>query len=71
MITFYAFKTIFEGGVGETKDLRVQWALEETGLPYHVHGLDQIAGELRIGSCINELRIPEELCRYLFSLWQK
>ena len=32
MITLYCFKTIFEGGVGETKDLRAQWALEEMGL---------------------------------------
>jgi glutathione S-transferase len=47
MITLYGFKTIFEGGVGETKDLRAQWALEETGLPYRVHGLDQIAGDLQ------------------------
>jgi glutathione S-transferase len=46
MITLYAFKTIFEGGVGETKDLRAQWALEEAGLPYRVHALDQIAGDL-------------------------
>jgi glutathione S-transferase len=47
MITLYAFKTIFEGGAGETKDLRVQWALEETGLAYRVHALDQIAGDLQ------------------------
>lgn len=47
MITLYGFKSIFEGGVGETKDLRVQWALEETGLPYRVHGLDQLAGDLQ------------------------
>lgn len=47
MITLYAFKTIFEGGVGETKDLRAQWALEETGLPYRVHALDQVAGDLQ------------------------
>ncbi len=46
MITLYAFKTIFEGGVGETKDLRAQWALEETGLPYRVHALDHSGGEL-------------------------
>jgi glutathione S-transferase len=46
MITLYAFKTIFEGGVGETKDLRAQWALEETSLPYRVHALDQLAGDL-------------------------
>lgn len=46
MITLYGFRTIFEGGVGETKDLRAQWVLEETGLPYRVHGLDQVAGDL-------------------------
>jgi glutathione S-transferase len=46
MITLYGFKGIFEGGIGETKDLRAQWALEETGLPYRVHALDQTAGEL-------------------------
>ena len=46
MITLYGFKAIFPEGIGETKDLRVQWALEETGLPYRVHGLDQTAGEL-------------------------
>lgn len=46
MITLYGFKTIFPEGVGETKDLRAQWALEEVGLPYRVHGLDHTAGEL-------------------------
>ena len=46
MITLYGFRTIFPGGVGETKDLRAQWALEETGLPYRVHALDHAGGEL-------------------------
>jgi glutathione S-transferase len=46
MITLYGFANIFEGGVGETKDMRAQWALEEIGLPYRVHALDQAAGEL-------------------------
>ncbi len=46
MITLYGFRTIFPGGHGETKDLRAQWALEEIGLPYRVHALDQTAGEL-------------------------
>jgi glutathione S-transferase len=46
MITLYGFANIFEGGVGETKDLRAQWALEELGLPYRVHALDQRGGEL-------------------------
>ena len=46
MITLYGFGNIFPGGVGETKDLRAQWALEETGLPYRVHALDHGSGEL-------------------------
>ncbi len=46
MITLYAFGNIFPEGRGETKDLRAQWALEETGLPYRVHALDHTGGEL-------------------------
>ena len=46
MITLYGIGDIFEGGHGETKDLRVQWALEELGLPYRFHALDQTAGDL-------------------------
>ena len=46
MITLYGFGRIFPAGVGETKDLRAQWALEETGLPYRVHALDHTAGDL-------------------------
>ncbi len=46
MITLYGFGRIFPEGVGETKDLRAQWALEETGLPYRVHALDHTAGDL-------------------------
>jgi len=46
MITLYGFGNIFPGGEGETKDLRAQWALEETGLPYRVHALDHSGGEL-------------------------
>jgi len=46
MITLYGFGNIFAGGVGETKDLRAQWALEEVGLPYRVHALDHSGGEL-------------------------
>jgi glutathione S-transferase len=45
MITLYGFGTIFPDGIGETKDLRAQWALEETGLPYRVHAIDHNAGE--------------------------
>jgi glutathione S-transferase len=46
MLTLYGFGHIFPEGRGETKDLRAQWALEETGLPYRVHALDHTGGEL-------------------------
>ena len=46
MITLYAFGRVHPGMVGEARDLRAQWALEETGLAYRVHALDYIAGEL-------------------------
>ena len=46
MITLYGFGNIFAEGVGETRDLRAQWALEELGLPYRVHALDHAGGEL-------------------------
>jgi glutathione S-transferase len=46
MITLYGFGNIFPEGRGETKDLRAQWVLEETGLPYRVHALDHSGGEL-------------------------
>ncbi|MBN8553746.1 MAG: glutathione S-transferase family protein [Caulobacterales bacterium] len=45
MITLHAFANMFPGGVGETKDLRIQWALEEIGLPYEVAALDYLGGE--------------------------
>ena len=32
---------------GLTRDLRVQWALEELGLPYRVRGVDHSAGETK------------------------
>lgn len=46
MITLHGFGRIFPEGIGETKDLRAQWALEEIGLPYRVHALDHTAGDL-------------------------
>ena len=46
MITLYGFGNIFPEGRGETKDLRVQWALKEIGLPYRFHALDHGAGDL-------------------------
>lgn len=46
MITLYAFGRVYPGMIGKGRDLRAQWALEESGLPYRVHALDFIAGEL-------------------------
>src|SRR5665213_887508 len=45
MITVYDFKRVKDPVIGETRDLRALWALEETWLPYLVHGLDYIEGE--------------------------
>jgi|HubBroStandDraft_3_1064219.scaffolds.fasta_scaffold365511_1 glutathione S-transferase len=45
MITVYGFNRVRELVIGETRDLRALWALEETGLPYRLHGLDYIKGE--------------------------
>lgn len=45
MITLYGFGRVFRPVIGETRDLRAQWALEEVGLPYRVHGLDHTGGE--------------------------
>jgi glutathione S-transferase len=45
MITLYGFGRVFRPVIGETRDLRVEWALEEIGLTYRVHGLDHTGGE--------------------------
>lgn len=45
MIVLHAFANMFPGGIGETKDIRIQWALEEMGLPYEVRALDYLGGE--------------------------
>ena len=46
MITLYGFGRVHREVIGETRDLRAQWALEETELPYRVHALDHTGGEL-------------------------
>jgi len=46
MITLHAFGRVHPMVHGLTRDLRVQWALEELELPYHVHGLDHTGGEM-------------------------
>lgn len=45
MLTLHAFGRVHPAVHGETRDLRVQWALEEMGLPYEVRGWDHSAGE--------------------------
>lgn len=45
MIRLHAFANMFPGGIGETKDMRVQWGLEEMGLPYEVRAWDYLGGE--------------------------
>ncbi|HYH95984.1 glutathione S-transferase family protein [Hyalangium sp.] len=46
-LTLYGFGRVNSQVVGLTRDLRVLWMLEETGLPYQVRGLDHPAGEFR------------------------
>lgn len=65
MITLYGFRRIFRAGIGETKDLRVEWALNEIGLPYRVHGLDHTGGELdgeayRRMSCFHQVPVVDD-----------
>jgi glutathione S-transferase len=45
MLTLHAFGRVHPVTHGLTRDLRVQWALEEMGLPYAVRGWDHTAGE--------------------------
>jgi len=65
MITLYAFDRVYPGMACEGRDLRVQWALEETGLPYRVHALDYVAGEFegpeysRL-SCFNQVPVIDD-----------
>jgi glutathione S-transferase len=46
-LTLYGFGRVNSKVVGLTRDLRVLWMLEETGLPYQMRGLDHPAGEFR------------------------
>ena len=47
MITVYGFEKVTPEVIGITRDLRVLWMLEECGLAYRVHGLDDLKGELK------------------------
>jgi glutathione S-transferase len=40
MIKLYGFARVNKGARGNTRDLRVLWALEEIGLPYEIAGMD-------------------------------
>ncbi len=50
MITLYAFGNGSDGFVGFTRDLRVEWALEEMELSYRVEAVDYNAGALKAES---------------------
>lgn len=47
MITLHAFGRVTPLVHGLTRDLRVQWALEELGLPYEIRGVDHLGGETK------------------------
>ncbi len=40
MLKLYGFGRVNKGAHGNTRDLRVLWALEEIGLPYEIAGMD-------------------------------
>jgi glutathione S-transferase len=40
MLKIYGFARVNKGARGNTRDLRVLWALEEMGLPYEIVGMD-------------------------------
>lgn len=40
MLKLYAFGRVNKGAHGNTRDLRVLWALEEIGMPYEIVGMD-------------------------------
>src|SRR5678815_1058779 len=46
MIKVYGFSRVNKMARGNTRDLRVLWALEEMGLPYEVVGMDHPKHEL-------------------------
>jgi glutathione S-transferase len=47
MIIAYVFGSVVKPVIGVTRDLRILWALEETGLPYRLQALDFARGDLR------------------------
>ena len=47
MITVHAFSNVPPAVMGMSRDLRVLWALAETGLAHRVHPLDGVRGDLK------------------------
>lgn len=45
MITVYGLGSVPQTVIGVNRDLRVEWALEEMGIPYQFHGLNFRNGE--------------------------
>jgi glutathione S-transferase len=65
MITLYGFGRVHPKVIGETRDLRAQWALEELALPYRLHALDHTGGELdapaySLISCFHQVPVIED-----------
>ncbi len=46
MLKVYSFGRVNKGAWGNTRDLRVLWALEEMELPYEIVGMDHPNQEL-------------------------
>jgi glutathione S-transferase len=46
MLKVYGFSRVNDFARGNTRDLRVLWALEEMGLPYEIVGIDHPNGDL-------------------------
>ncbi len=69
MITISAFAWVPEFAKGQVRDLRVRWALEEAGLPYQTHLLeqgDQDQPEYRARQPFGQIPVLEEegLCLF-------
>ena len=51
MLKLYGFARVNKGARGNTRDLRVLWALEEIGLPYEIVGKDPLELDARGRGC--------------------
>lgn len=48
MLKVYCFARVNEGARGNTRDLRILWALEEMGLPHEIVGMDHPNHDRRV-----------------------